>query len=1374
MSNFILIPVQLDALVLAKDHFVAGPMADFSQLPYTNGSQDIHAETPNLSEEFLATPFQDQSLYLKAGIHLHWSLPDALTNAQQTIQGSQFPAVPNRWFVLRSKNGKAEKQWIVESDYLYPENEDELIASVTIPYRPDRTKGQTQPYRYLGRAIPLTNNALPNADPQAEYLQPLTAVGYGEPTFAAFYPNCYSVFGLHDGDYTGSGLNTLQYDLIGWYSDPTQDFLQTFLTNFTHTYQLQYGTLPDNTEILSALENSAQWTFTQDSKQPFPDAVLCYGRVTFTLDQAPGLTSQNEDLTIAVGATGTEALSAYLARKIDSSRAAIIEDQLEALYIMPQLEKGQLDIGPAFSAARHARAFTASAGGSIWNIQTDNTTNGSQDANAQPVPLPENMTHLLNKLNLSQQAFDHSSQEIEAQRVQLFADWYKYMLCVYRPEDSRDAFPDIDEVRFSIEHMDIIPLQQQLAEVGTLELQFDGNGSLAGAQAPGQAITQGAHLAQAITELLQVIASFNQANAAQGITITYVLKQLPGPRYWQPNEPAVLVVGKSVEATTRHGQDGRLRADGLLEALLLTGNTTIPNLISTQFSALRTLMDGLSKSGIEQIGINTWTQQPWNPIMLEWETEVFPLNDQGNLDPSRGGYTSDFITGNAQLYNGDAYFNTLKGQLDDPATTSPLAVEQTDLALQDGQGAITRGANIYNGYSILAPHASTLLQNQLESYLQKNLLPLYYDGLKIPVEQQTASYFDDHHIDIIKWYLSTYAFNANDDALYTLAQAYNTLLDEDFHCLSQSLGGFNSALLMRKQTFQLPIADPLGFDDYQAFTQKVNDLVMNSNRSAPQPLNDFNPIRNGTMRLQRLRLLDTFGQSGDLDRAEVITTQQMTTDGNPYLITLPLRLMQPARLNFRWLSAASDDQELNDHPASSPVCGWILPNDLDSSLMIYDGSGSALGQIDQQVMWLPAPGSQQSITPENIANAALKNLVTYILSQGKDFFDNFFSVISTALEQIEPETFAQHQDLAILMGRPIALVRASLNLELQGLPALHQGWETFLAEMQQTTRDDDNFTGVQFPLRIGEHQQLNDGVLGFWSEAADKSLTGQAFHSAYSEGISDGHISSSITLFQALEDQPMTLSMLVDPRGTVHATSGIVPIKEISIPPDQFAAALQAIEITFLTAPILTGQGTIQLPLPAEAGYTWSWLQKEQSTWSRIPSVPVIQQQSFQATFNGLLWNTLLDTTIGWLTSTPDDPLTANIVESASRASNTLNNGFAGIQDIVEKILASKNTITQADLFQQISTLIATPIWQALLTTGTHWLSVTPTDPTWALVIPKSTRASTTLQGILTGLEQTINQIFDLCQRQITSPNMNATFTGQQELIDGWLLLSST
>ena len=49
----------------------------------------------------------------------------------------------------------------------------------------------------------------------------------------------------------------------------------------------------------------------------------------------------------------------------------------------------------------------------------------------------------------------------------------------------------------------------------------------------------------------------------------YTLKPIASSRYWQPTEPVILMVGEGVKPTIRHGQDGRLRDDGLLECEIL-------------------------------------------------------------------------------------------------------------------------------------------------------------------------------------------------------------------------------------------------------------------------------------------------------------------------------------------------------------------------------------------------------------------------------------------------------------------------------------------------------------------------------------------------------------------------------------------------------------------------------------------------------------------------------------------------------------------------------------------------------------------------------------------------------------------------------------
>ena len=64
-------------------------------------------------------------------------------------------------------------------------------------------------------------------------------------------------------------------------------------------------------------------------------------------------------------------------------------------------------------------------------------------------------------------------------------------------------------------------------------------------------------------------------------------------------------------------------------------------------------------------------------------------------------------------------------------------------------------------------------------------------------------------------------------------------------------------------------------------------------------------------------------------------------------VVLPARLSQPARLNFRWLAAEVGRIETNAHPLTTPVCGWLLPNNLDRSLMVSDNPGNSPGYLEE-------------------------------------------------------------------------------------------------------------------------------------------------------------------------------------------------------------------------------------------------------------------------------------------------------------------------------------------------------------------------------------------------------------------------------------------
>lgn len=126
---------------------------------------------------------------LKKGVHLHFILPDAFKKADDE---GKFPAVPDCYIVTRilSTEGKtALRQWVVESSFI--STKEQYAGNVSIPMFSDKSETK---FRYLGRSYPIQN---PPED-EGEYLEELTAVGGGDPMFAAYYPSCYSVFGFHD------------------------------------------------------------------------------------------------------------------------------------------------------------------------------------------------------------------------------------------------------------------------------------------------------------------------------------------------------------------------------------------------------------------------------------------------------------------------------------------------------------------------------------------------------------------------------------------------------------------------------------------------------------------------------------------------------------------------------------------------------------------------------------------------------------------------------------------------------------------------------------------------------------------------------------------------------------------------------------------------------------------------------------------------------------------------------------------------------------------------------------------------------------------------------------------------------------------------
>ena len=464
--RILLTPIHLDALVMPAIRSVVEPMADFSRLPYFDGQCDVNSGVPYLSEAILSQPFEDQNLHLSPGIHLHWILPQALARGvlrqredssplhTEEIAGKnplkseeqrvKFPRVPNRWLIRRTLQ-KLQRVWVIESDFISRRlsSGQNPECATTYPY-PDDPR---QPYRYLGRCLSFDEWRKPEAHAGAEYLDPdkhpLTAIGYGEPSFAAFYPNCASVFGMLDSEYASQPPEGLTYELIGWYSEPSLDELKTLLPALLPGVKIA--------DWYKAVREKLGWNIVVETDAraaaEIPSRLVCFARLKFQR-ATPSPRPSSSATRIVLGNTPSQALAAYVASLVDESNQQMIEEQLEAILLAPSLEQTQVDTALQFFSLRHERSFTAARGGALWVLRakSESKDEPGQTPASQSRIFPDELAVALDTLNQLQARLDQEHDEIQSLKKQLFSDWIRYMVCAYPPDGGANDFPDPDQV----------------------------------------------------------------------------------------------------------------------------------------------------------------------------------------------------------------------------------------------------------------------------------------------------------------------------------------------------------------------------------------------------------------------------------------------------------------------------------------------------------------------------------------------------------------------------------------------------------------------------------------------------------------------------------------------------------------------------------------------------------------------------------------------------------------------------------------------------------------------------------------------------------------------------------------------------------------
>jgi hypothetical protein len=390
------------------------------------------------------------------------------------------------------------------------------------------------------------------------------------------------------------------------------------------------------------------------------------------------------------------------------------------------------------------------------------------------------------------------------------------------------------------------------------------------------------------------------------------------------------------------------------------------------------------------------------------------------------------------------------------------------------------------------------------------------------------------------------------------------------------------------------------------------------------------------------------------------------------MLQLPPRFHQDSQLLFRLISNEGRNENIHLAAGANPVCGWIVPNHLDRSLALYAPDGSAWGELFLSLRHDPGPPLREKLVPvwqpdpinpnapkdlDAIPNAYVRGLLQTLIGRastdGGQAFNAFLRSIDETMWTVDPRGHRQDQNLAVLVGRPLAIVRAEMALRLRGLPYTNQDWPHTFVNPDFNNSAKPHAIGTQnggvfnyvWPVRLGSATLTDDGLIGYFiDDPSDTARNFAAFNcinppdtpSDFVRTIGDPGsypmlrpVDDSVAAWDPRQNQVARLTMLVDPRCRVHAFTGLLPVLDLEVPDEFVTEALQKISFLFRVGPLLTSPQEIRAPLPYGVRGVWSWFDKLTNASSSVLAVddaaalPALPQAAKE----------------GWLNFKPDDGL---------------------------------------------------------------------------------------------------------------------------------------
>lgn len=1242
-SATLVVPAQVDALVINEPIHNAGKTWNQWKMDYSKLNQFANP---------MPLPFTSQQLTVPdIGIHVHWAVPDGLTHGiEKTVPTDPsvlannpdaptetavpgefvYPFLPTRWLVVRLLTSSATPTappiataWVVESDKLGAQDGSKYL-------NPDYDASSGDPVEPMNLGTSMTLADWQASGDTGSGKPPfLTAIAPGNLSFVGFTPGNENVLSFHD-PLTGIDEGTVSYQIFGWYMDPTADPLTDrtaengwiasvdpngnpvmIATNLDWSVAVAEGGTPPTKTAVSGLVHGVTW----DRQNPIVDPV-----------NYP--TDISERVRVSVGATEADALAALIreqaiASGVSADTATHEADLLEAFQQekLKELDApgGQEDL----SRHLHDATFGKTSGGYRWFIAPTEQADTS-DTTQAPSLTPAQKAWLAT-LNKDQSDLDLQSRVLTTMQRELANLWWKNgrIQFVSEPDNEADNFENAK---------DNMPAQLNPSNP-------DGWYAHTATQQQVVATAQTKVPIAAGPDSAASIAAFSKGVLDPAV---FQLKSEPMPTFAAPQDPVMLITG--LGRSERFGHDGvldcrlpdqlvhGLTADskdlttatmpaGAVPQLDASALPTLANALvaeaywlspadaatiadkglnSTDAAIIKAIEDNLTAqppvdvlgTPPADIGNQIWTQ-PWLPLYLEWSVSFyFTFKSAGN---------GKFET----QPNGDYLFDRENWVFDG-----------SDYSWKGG-ALDTQQKTTFTGRTMLSPHGSFTFMKRLQDYLDKNP----------NVDLQNV-----------------------EDILEKLSE---------FDVLSQTMTGLTAQMAMLDANANLAPPDDMeavigtGSDTGVPYLGSVDDEDRRFGMGSPF----FFPIRAGFIQFANMRITDSYGRTLALNAAngnpggkaadfKPIQGRGMAPDPNEVgdkeaqlMLRLEPRFAQNSRLDFTWISSDDDTAAVEFNADTTPVCGWLLPNHLDKSLAVYDTDGLYLGEVltvfiakgQDQITWIPAPGIPGTSpvvppnTPPDIKNKHLNAIITQLLAQtdGPTALAIFLDAIDETLWTVQPSSAKSDRDIAAIMGRPIAVTRVNVALDMRGQALTNQAfYKTFVPDETELLNDAGSLEIFTWPVRFGSQMMRKDGTIGYF-KGEDYSQFNTVHlpekdagtTTPYVKKIGEGNYVDLGLRPEAASDGPAPfeqdgsqyLTMLIDPNGSVNAATGVLPSFEATLPERFVNKAREAMAVTFRTGPLILDADTVRLPTPAVTSGVWSWLQPtgtQVDDWQIDPIVP--------------------------------------------------------------------------------------------------------------------------------------------------------------------------